>query len=121
MRQQFLGNKRARLTDEKRANLDNEHEQLRSEYQVAKDYYNQSQKAFFAGKRNRTDDEWKEVWKAQSYSIFPTLFYRCLDEINNYQPYELAHMHLADFYGYSAEYIKKLVSQASSLKLKKPQ
>jgi hypothetical protein len=121
LRQSFLGNKRVRLTDEKRANLDDEHEQLRSEYQVAKDYYNQSRKAFFAGKRNRTEDEWAEEWSAQSYRIFPTLFYRCLTEINNYQPYELAHIHLADFYGYSAEYIKKLVSQASSLKSKKPQ
>jgi hypothetical protein len=121
LRQQFLGNKRARLTDEKRANLDIEHEQLRSEFQVAKDYYNQSRKAFFAGKRNRTDDEWKEEWTTQSYRTFPTLLYRCLDEINNYLPYELAHMHLADFYGYSVEYIKKLVTQASSLKPKKPQ
>lgn len=121
LRQSFLGNKRAGLTPERRANLDEEHEQLRSEYQVAKDYYNQSRKAFFAGKRNRTEDEWQKVWQTQSYSMFPNLFYRCLDEINNYQPYELAYIHLADFYGYSAEYIRKLVSQASSLKPKKPQ
>jgi hypothetical protein len=119
LRESFLGNKRARLTDERRANLDNEHEQLRCEYQVAKDYHNQGRNAFFAGKRNRTEDGWKEEWKAQSYRMFPALFYRCLDEINNYQPYELAHMHLADFYGYSTEYIKKLVTQASSLKPKK--
>jgi hypothetical protein len=121
LRQSFLGNKRARLTDERRANLDDEHEQLRSEYQVAKDYYNQSRKAFFAGKRNRTEDEWAEEWNTQSHRMFPTLHYRCLNEINSYLPYELAHIHLADSYGYSTEYIKKLVSQASTLKPKKPQ
>jgi hypothetical protein len=118
VRQSFLGNRRARLTDEKRANLDDEHEQLRSDYQIAKDYYNQSRKAFFAGKRNRTEDEWTEEWNTQSYRMFPTLYYRCLDEINNYPPYELAHIHLANFYGYGTEYIKKLVSQASALKPK---
>jgi hypothetical protein len=120
LRKSFLGNKRIRLTEEKRANLDDEHEQLRSEYQVAKEYYNHSRKAFFAARRNRTEDEWVEEWSAQSFRMFPTLNYHCLAEINNYQPFELAHMHLADFYGYSAEYIKKLVSQASTLKSKKP-
>src|ERR1041385_3271914 len=70
LRQSFLGNKRARLTDERRANLDDEHEQLRSEYQVAKDYYNQSRKAFLTGKRNRTEDECAEEWSAQSSRIF---------------------------------------------------
>jgi hypothetical protein len=121
LRQSFLGNKKARLTDERRANLNNEHEQLRSEYQAAKEYYYQSRKAFFAGKRNRTEDEWAEEWRTQSYRMFPTLFYRCLDEINDYQPYELAHIHLADFYGHGVEYIKKLVTKASSLKPKNPQ
>lgn len=116
LRQGFLGNRRAWLTNDKRAKLDNEHEQLRSEYQIAKDYYNQSRKAFFAGKRNRTEDEWAEEWNTQSYRMFPTLHYRCLAEINNYQPYELAYIHLADSYGYSAEYIRKLVTKASSLK-----
>jgi hypothetical protein len=116
LRQGFLGNKRAWLTNEKRAKLDEEHEQFRSEYQVAKDYYNQSRKAFFAGKRNRTEDDWAEEWKTQSYRMFPTLNYRCLDEINSYLPYELAYIHLADSYGYSAEYIRKLVTKASSLK-----
>jgi hypothetical protein len=119
LRQSFLGNKRARLTDERRANLDEEHEQLRCEYQVAKDHYNQSRKAFFAGKRNRTEDEWAEEWNTQSYRMFPGLHYRCLREINSYQPYELAYIHLADSYGYSAEYIRKLVTQASSLKAAK--
>jgi hypothetical protein len=119
LKQQFLGNKRARLTDEKRANLDDEHEQFRSEYQLAKDYYNQTRKAFFAGKRNRTIAEWNEEWRTISYRMFPTLFYRCLNEINDYQPYELAHIHLADFYGHGVEYIKKLVSRASKAKPKK--
>jgi hypothetical protein len=119
LRKELLGDKRARLTDERRANLDREHEQLRVEYQGAKDYYEQSRKAFFAGKRNRDDDQWAEEWTIQSRRIYPTLFYRCLDEINSYQPYELAHIHLADFYGRGTEYIKKLVSQASSLKAKK--
>jgi hypothetical protein len=115
------GDKRAWLTDEKRANLDEEHEQLRLQYQAAKEFYNQSRKAFFAGKRNRTEDDWTEEWTTQSYRMFPNLHYHCLDEIYNYQPFELAHMHLADSYEYSPEYIKKLVSQASRLKSKKPQ
>jgi hypothetical protein len=120
LRKGLLGNRRAWLTNEKRANLDEEHEQLRSEYQVAKEHYNQSRKAFFAGKRNRTEDEWAEEWSAQSYRMFPNLNYRCLAEINSHQPYELAYMHLADSYSYSAEYIRKLVTQASSLKSAKP-
>jgi hypothetical protein len=120
LREGLRGNKRARLTSERRANLDDEHEQFRSEYQAAKDYYNHSRKAFFAGKRNRTEDEWVEEWRTQSYRMFPTLYSRCLDEINNYQPHELAHIHLANSYGHGTEYIKKLVTQASSLKAKKP-
>lgn len=119
LRRGLTGDKRAWLTDEKRANLDDEHEQLRSEYQVAKDYYNQSRKAFFAGKRNRTEDEWAEEWTTQSYRMFPDLHYRCLSEINNYQPFELAYMHLGDAYDYSPEYIRKLVTQASKLKSSK--
>ncbi len=119
VRESFLGNKRVRLTSERRANLDVEHEQLRSEYQVAKDYYLQSRKAFFAGKRNRTEDDWADEWNTQSHRMFPTLHYRCLAEINSYQPYELAYIHLADYYGYSDEYIRKLITQASSLKASK--
>lgn len=107
------GNKKAGLTKEKRANLDVEHEQLRSAYQAAKDYYEQTRKAFFAGRRNRTRDEWEEEWRKLSLRMFPDLFYRCLYEINDYPPFELAHIHLADSYGSGVEYIKKLVSRAS--------
>ncbi|MDQ3687336.1 MAG: hypothetical protein M3430_17320 [Acidobacteriota bacterium] len=120
LRQSFLGNKRARLTPERRANLDDEHEQLRSEYQVAKDHYNRTRKVFFASQRSRTEDNWTEEWNTQSYRMFPTLHYRCLAEINSYPPYELAYIHLAESYGYSAEYIRKLVTKASSLKPSKP-
>ena len=119
LRQGFLGNKRAWLTDEKRARLDEEHEQLRSQYQTVKDYYHESQKAFFAGQRNRTEDDWTKEWESQSTRIFPALNYRCLTEINHYPPYELAYIHLADSYGYSPEYIRKLVTQASALKSSK--
>jgi hypothetical protein len=121
LRQSFLGNKRARLTDERRANLAKEHEQLRSEYQAAKDYYDQTQKAFYAGRRNRTIDEWKQEWETLSLRTYPSLDYRCLNEINDYQPFELAHRHLGDFYGYSPQYMVKLVTQASVLKPKKSQ
>ncbi|HVS82174.1 MAG TPA: hypothetical protein VHE60_10610 [Pyrinomonadaceae bacterium] len=112
LREQLRGNKRARLTDEKRANLADEHEQLRIAYEGAKTYYNQAQRAFFSGKRNRTVDEWKEEWGASSLRMFPELFYRCLNEIDSYQPFQLAHMHLAEFYGYSPDYMVKLVSQS---------
>lgn len=120
LRKGLLGDRRAWLTEEKRAALDEEHEQLRSEYQGAKELYNQNRKAFFAGKRNRTEDEWAELWITQSYHIYPNLNYRCLAEINSYQPYELAYMHLAESYGHSAEYIRKLVTKASRLKSTKP-
>lgn len=120
LRKGLLGDRRAWLTDEKRANLDEEHEQLRSDYQVAKDYYSQYRKAFLAGKRNRTDDEWTEEWAAQSSRMFPNLHYRCLSEINDYQPFELAYRHLGDAYDYSPDYIRKLVTQASKLKSSKP-
>lgn len=120
LRKGLLGDRRAWLTDEKRAALDEEHEQLRSEYQLAKELYNQSRKAFFAGKRNRTEDEWAEEWIAQGYRMFPNLNYRCLAEINSYQPYELAYMHLGESYDHSAEYIRKLVTKASRLKSAKP-
>lgn len=119
LRKGLLGNKRAWLTTEKRANLDDEHEELRSQYQIAKDYYKESLRAFLAGKRNRTEDDWVEEWEAQSFRMFPALHYRSLIEIKNYQPYELDYIHLANSYGYSAEYIRKLVTQASSLKTPK--
>lgn len=118
LRKQLSGNKRARLTDERRINLVSEHEELRIAYDVAKGHYNQMRKAFFFGKRNRTLNEWEEEWAISGPRIFPDLFYRCLHEINSYQPFELAHMHLADFYGYSPQYMAKLVSQSSSLKPK---
>jgi len=119
LRRGLIGDRRAWLTDEKRANLDEEHEQLRSEYQIAKDYHNQSRKAFFAGKRNRTEDEWTEEWMTQSLRMFPALNYRCLSEINSCQPFELAYMHLGESYDYSPEYIRKLVTQATKLKSSK--
>jgi hypothetical protein len=116
LRQELLGNKKVRLTDEKRANLGIEHEELRSQYQVAKDYYNQSRKAFFLGKRNRTEDEWADEWITQSFRMFPALPYHCRAEINSYAPFELAYMHLADFYDIGSEYVRKLVTQASRLR-----
>jgi hypothetical protein len=73
LRQELRGNKRARLTDEARANLANEHEELRATYEVAKDNYNQTRKAFFLGKRNRTLDEWEEEWRVSSSRLFPDL------------------------------------------------
>lgn len=121
LRQSFLGNKRARLTDERRANLATEHEQLRSEYQAAKDYHDEARKAFFAGKRNRTTDEWREEWETLSIRTFPNLFYKCLYDINDYQPFELAHRHMADFCGYQPDYMPKLISKTSALKPKKNQ
>lgn len=120
LRKGLLGDRRAWLTDEKRARLDEEHEQLRSEYQGAKKLYNRNRKAFFAGKRNRTEDEWAELWITLSCRTFPNLNYRCLAEINSYQPYELAYMHLGESYDHSAEYIRKLVTKASRLKSAKP-
>lgn len=119
LREILRGNKRAGLTKEKRANLDVEHEQLRSAYQTAKDYYDQTRKAFFAGKRNRTVDEWEQEWRKLSLRIFPDLFYQCLYEISDYPPFELAHIHLADNYGSGVEYIKKLVSRASRTRAEK--
>jgi hypothetical protein len=118
LRKQLSGNKRARLTEERRANLGTEHDELRIAYDAAKNYYNQTRTAFFLGKRNRTLNEWEEEWGTSSVRIFPSLFYRCLREIGSYQPFELAHMHLADFYGYSPQYVAKLVSQSASLKPK---
>lgn len=119
LREILRGNKKAGLTKEKRANLDIEHEELRAAYQVAKEYYDQTRKAFFAGRRNRTIDAWEEEWRKLSLRMFPDLFYRCLYEINDYQPFELAHIHLADSYGSGVEYIKKLVSRASKAKVRK--
>lgn len=112
----LLGNRRAWLTNERREHLDEEHEQLRAEYQAAKDYYNQARKAFFLGKRNRTIDEWDAEWMENSPRMFPDLSYRCLSEINDRQPFELAHMHLGERYDYSPQYMAKLVSNAASLK-----
>lgn len=83
LKQQFLGNKRARLTEERLANLANEYEQLRSAYGVAKDFYNQSRRAFFSGRRNRTEDEWKEEWMSLGSRMFTELHYRCLEEMSN--------------------------------------
>jgi hypothetical protein len=105
LREQLRGNKRARLTNEKRTQLADEHEELRMAYEGAKTYYSQAQRAFLSGKRNRTVDEWKEEWRASCLRIFPELFYGCLNDIDSYQPFQLAHMHLADFYGYSPDYM----------------
>ncbi|MFL6284258.1 MAG: hypothetical protein ACJ74Q_14035 [Pyrinomonadaceae bacterium] len=116
LRKGFLGDKRERLTPEKRAHLDEEYEQLRAGYEAAKDFYSQSRKAFFAGGHNRTNDEWVKEWEMLSSRIFPNLYYRCLADIDFYPPYELAHSHLEENYGYSVEYIKKLISKAKSLK-----
>lgn len=115
----LLGNKRAWLTAEAREHLDEEHERLRAEYQAAKDYYNKARKAFFLGKRNRTLDEWDEEWMTTSPRMFPNLSYHCLSEINDHQPFELAHIHLGETYDYSPQYMAKLVSKASRLKLRK--
>lgn len=116
-----LGNKRARLTDERRANLDVEHELFRSEYQHAQNQYKYNRKQFFVGHRNRTEDEWEEEWLKLSFKMFPDLNYDCRKDIISYKPHELSCIHLADFYGHSPSYMAKLISQASGLRRKKPQ
>lgn len=116
LRKGFLGDRREFLTPEKRAKLGEEYEQLRVEYEAAREFYNQSRKSFLATRRNRTEDEWTEKWYTLSSLMYPNLHYHCLAEINNYQPHELAHKHLADNYGHGVEYFKKLVSKANSLK-----
>jgi hypothetical protein len=108
LREELRGNKRARLTEERRKNLEGEHSALRSANETAKTYYNQARSAFLSGKRNRTNEDWKEEWRASSSRMFPGLFYGCLNEIENYQPFQLAHIHLAEFYGYSADYVGKI-------------
>jgi hypothetical protein len=118
LRKELLGDKKARLTDERRANLDKEHEELRVAYQGVKDYYDQSRKAFFAGQRGRDRVQWKEEWETLSLHMYPNLHYQCLYEINDYQPFELAHKHLADFYGRAPSYMVKLVGDAAGLKRK---
>lgn len=118
LRKGILGNKRAWLTEDRLKQLPEEHEQLRVSYQAAKDYYNQSRKAFFFGKRNRKEDEWQQEWMAASVRMFPDLSYRCLNEINSYQPFELAHMHLGEMFDYSSQYIAKLISKSSGRKSK---
>ncbi len=119
LRKELSGDKRARLTEEKRANLGSEHAQLRSEYQNAKNYHDQAQKVYLAVKRNRTIDGWREEWETLCLRMFPDLHYRCLYEVADDQPFQLAHRHLAEIYGYSPQYMMKLVSQASGLKPKK--
>lgn len=118
LRKELSGDKKARLTNERRANLDKEHEELRIAYQGVKDYYDQSRKAFFDGKRNRKPQQWIEEWETLSPRMYPDLHYRCLYEINDYQPFELAHRHLADFYGHAPSYMVKLVGDAARLRRK---
>jgi hypothetical protein len=119
LRKGILGDKKAWLTDERREQLPEEHEQLKAAYQEAKDFYTQLHKAFISGKRNRTVDEWNTEWMTTSVRMFPNLYYSCLSKINDYQPYELAHMQLAEMFDYKPQYMAKLISKYSRLRRKK--
>lgn len=112
----FLGDKKQLLNDWRLEGLADEAEDLRKQYSELKGNYKQLKSSFKLINRGSTSEEWLEKWKDIQLSDYPTLNFKAMDLVEEYRPFELALIHLADFFGYDEETIRKKVNLSRKLK-----
>ncbi len=111
LRKMMVGLKKPEITDEIKAKLPKHHEELRKDYQQAREYHDTSREIFFRSRHSSNSEQWREKWWDISKEMFPQLHYKCLEMIaeGGYRPLELAFEHLALFYDRKPEYMRKLI------------
>ncbi len=95
------------------------YEQLRLKYRIARKYHKETRKLFLA---SNDEERWRLNWDTSCDQLFPDLDYSCLMMIyegghqqNSITASELAHHHLANWYGRSPEYVRKRISELRAL------
>lgn len=110
----FLGNKKQLLNIE---TLVEEADSLRIRYSEAKKIHNKYKDGFYLLNKN-AKNEWKDKWIDIQIEEFQTLNYKALNSIEDFRPFELALIHLAEVYGYDEESMRKKITKARKQKLK---
>lgn len=112
----FLGDKKQLLNDWRLEGLADEAENLRKQYSELKGTYKKFKNSFELLNRRSTNEEWLEKWKDIQISDYPTLNFKAMGLVEEYRPFELALIHLADFFGYDEETIRKKIILSRKLK-----
>lgn len=112
----FLGDKKQLLNDWRLEGLADEAEDLRKQYSELKKNYGKLKSSFKLVNRGSTAEEWLEKWKDIQLSDYSTLNFKAMDLVEEYRPFELALIHLADFFGYDEETIRKKVNLSRKMK-----
>ena len=98
------------LTPQVFSKLPDDYEQFQIQYKKARKEHNSLKKAYFKVNRRATFEDWDKHWVETSSQDFPNLF--LAHETQNYTPSQLAYRHLAQSFGFSADYMEKLVINA---------
>ena len=98
------------------AELPKRYGELRLAYSSAQRFHDTARTEYFQSAPTPTDQKWRAVWPTTSSAMYPNLRQELLEHLSDqhggFQPSELAHMHLAAERNCSAEYIRKLITQA---------
>ncbi len=111
----FLGDKKKRL----RLNqLADEADNLRKEYRDVKKKYREHKKSFFLLKKTAPEKEWQDYWINFCAENFSELNSEAIAPlaVEEFPPFELVHIHLADVYDYDKETMKKKIAASRKLK-----
>jgi len=112
----FLGDKKQLLNDWRLEGLADEAEDLRKQYSELKGNYKKLKSSFELLNRRSSNDEWLEKWKDIQISDYSTLNFKAMDLVEEYRPFELALIHLANFFDYDEETIRKKVNLSRKMK-----
>jgi len=109
-RKSAFTDRKAWLTPEAQANLPNEYDNLRLQYKDIIKECKIEHEAFFRINRRATFDDWKKHWQEFCDEKFPDL--SLTNEVENYTASQLAYRNLANIFGFSPDYMEKIIRNA---------
>lgn len=115
----LIGDKKHLLSDWRLEGLADEADNLRKQYKIAKTQYKELKRSFELLNKSASREDWLEKWIDLRMEEFPTLNFMPLDLIEEKRPFELSIIHLADFYGYDEETMRKKITHSRNLKKQK--
>jgi hypothetical protein len=89
------------------------YEELRRKYAVAKRDHKQLKKSYFHINLRASSEDWMRYWENYVLEKYPSL--KMTEQIEFNEPSNLAYLHLAKFYTYSVDFIKKKVKESRNL------
>jgi hypothetical protein len=87
-----------------------DYEQLQLDYRAVKKEYKTRHEAYFLTNRRAKIADWEKHWKEFCDEEYPNLFFT--SDVQSFTASQLAYRQLGDFYGFSADYMEKLVRNA---------